>query len=76
MIKTICRSIYFASRDWIVDEDSKQAQENNEMILSIIKKLLNTTNDMLQADPTNRLDKEKSCYKTIDNLSRAINSFR
>ncbi len=75
-IKTICRSIYFASRDWIVDEDPKQSEQKTIEIKNTIKKVLTTTNNMLQADPSNRLDKEKAGYEAIDKLSKSINSFR
>lgn len=76
MIKSICRSIYFASRDWIPEEEKAKTDENNEKLKNIIKNVLNTINIMLKADPDNRAKKEKNAYDAISYLSQAINEFR
>ena len=72
-IKAHGRALYFASRDWVPDEDDKYQEKLKELL----KEFLVGLRDFFQAENESDRDvKEKYIYKTFTKLSLFIKQYR
>ncbi len=72
-IKAHGRALYFASRDWVPDEDDKYQEKLKELL----KEFLVGLRDFFQAENESDRDvKEKNIYKTFTKLSLFIKQYR
>lgn len=77
IMKSMSRSLYFASRDWLRDSSEKRAQENTKNLKIIIHKLFQFSVTLFQSKNIKDIEKtEMDIYLQISQLSKEIETLR